>query len=590
MAPTPELCEITRSELVGLGPDVFRRLENGTIFLVRGLDEILSLADHVERALAAGVSPECAAEVRGFFRENRPLSEAAAARLVVTLRELRDSRYVSCLFSDLVAGFGLPPAALIDTGHFRCILLRHAAALQARAERGELPKDLFTNEQVTEPEPSVCTTYTGGHPHRDVDMPHYTFQFNFWFPLHDVPETNSLLMFPDVYSAEVAYQEEPACLPRPETWGYGRPLRKAMKLGDVLLFHSQHFHASPTEALHLDRLTAELRVACACHDDNANVYRRLFWNLSNFEPLNGQPAVERAERLHPHKRRPFATAATAHELFAPLFVDPTAARRATNLWTPDSLYLSARRLPAADILDLVDRLRRAPFAEDRQLGLVRYLLTHGRRELARVVLTDTLARTTSYFFALEIARLSGAAGLHQIAVQALIAAYRLADASPAEIGRYRGDVPTRPIPSIQLLPAEARETALTLARLLMDYLAAPEARPAPLLDHRLFFRNYRATHLFIDGAVVFAWSILVYVPPERLASVGLAITEGPDGTRQITGEFDPEGVARDPTGIVTAYYMADLLRSLAQRGVFGVAAPSEIPGTAYVTQQQAAVA
>lgn len=569
MAPIPEFREITRADLVRLGPEVFRRLENGVVFLVRGLDEVFALADHVERTLAATVSPECAAEVRAFFRESRSLSEDAAAHLLLVLRELRDSRYVSCLFSDLVAGFDLPPAALIDTGHFRCIFLEHAAALNERAKRGELPQDLFSTEQVTEPEPSVCRQNTGGHPHRDLDAPHYTFQFNFWFPLHDVPATNSLLMFPDVYGADIPYQQEPACLQRPETWGYGRPWRNAMKFGDVLLFHSQHFHASPTEAPHLNRLTIELRVASACQDDNANAYRRLFWNLRNFEALGGEPASERAERLHPRGKRPPLVAQTAHELFASLFPNPNLARRAANLWTPDTLFLGAHKLAAADLLDLTDRLRAAPFAEDRQLGLARYLLLHGRAGLAKSVLADTLARTTSYFFALEIARLAGGAGFWQIAGAALKAAHQLAATSSVQIGHYRGDIPARPVPTQQLLPAEARETALTLAQVLIAYLTAPDTRTVPLLDHRLFFRNFRAAHLFVDGALVFAWSILVYVPPERLASVGLSIAEGADGTRQVTGEFNPEGVARDPAGIVTAYYMSDLLRSLAQRGVLG---------------------
>jgi hypothetical protein len=571
----PELLEISRADLVRLGPDVFRRLEQGTIFLVRGADEIFTLADHIERTVATSVSPDCGEAVRAFMRTGRRLPEDAATRLVLLLRELRDTRYLSCLFSDLVAGLGLPTPILIDTGHFRCNLVEHGAALTARVERGELPKDLIAIEQVSEPEPSVKSENTGGHPHRDVDMPHATFQFNFWFPLHDLPETNSLLLFPDIYTANIPYQETPAELGRPETWGYGRPLKRALKLGDFLLFHSQHLHASPTEAPQDDRLVAELRVTADCHDDNANVYRRLFWNLTNFAPGNSRdaappPAAERAARLHPPPQHVRSDAATAHELFAALFHDPNTARRATNAWMPETIFAATRKLSGSALIELAERLRAAPFAEDRQLAFVRYLLRHDERALAHAMLADTLARTTSYFFALEIARLSGGAGLYDVASAALMSAFRLAQASTVQVGRYRGDVPTRPWPPMQLLPAEACDTVLRLARVLQEYMAAPGTRPPPLLDHRIFFRNYRTAHLFVEGALVFAWSIFVYVPPERLASVGLSVAGAGDG-RQVVGEFDPEGIARDPTGIVTAYYMSDLLRALAQRGVMGAA-------------------
>lgn len=572
MVATPDLQELSRADLIRLGPEVFRRLESGTIFLVRAVDEIFTLANHVERTLAQAVSPACAAEAREFMLAGQRLSEDSTASLVLLLRELRDSRYLSCLFSDLVAGFGLPAQALIDTGHFRCNLVEHGAALKARAERGALPPDLFVNEQVSDPEPSVGTVNTGGNPHRDVDTPHYTFQFNFWFPLHDVADTNSLLMFPDAYTANIPYQEKPAELQRPDTWGYGRPLRRAMKFGDLLLFHSQHLHASPTEAPQLNRMIAELRVACDCHDDNASVYRRLFWNLRNFEAGNGELAGKRAARLHPHPRQLRPDAITAQELFAGLFANPNHARRATNLWTPNSIFEGTRKLPAADLAALATRLRKAPFAEDRQLTFARYLMSHGERDLAVTVLADTLARTTSYFFALEVARLAGDAKAYDLAASALMTAFQRAQSSPVQIGRYRGEIPTRPWPPMQLVPAEACETVVRLAKIVQQYMASPATQPAPLLDHRLFFKSYRAAHLFIDGAIVFAWSILVYVPPERLASVGLSIVDSGNGNRQVAGEFDPEGVARDPAGIITAYYMSDLLRALAARGVMGAGA------------------
>jgi ectoine hydroxylase-related dioxygenase (phytanoyl-CoA dioxygenase family) len=102
-----------------------------------------------------------------------------------------------------------------------------------------------------------------GNPHRDIDGPHYTFQMNFWFPLHRVEEGSSLLLFPDIYTKDVLYQQQPANPRDPDSWGYGKPVCRAMDPGDIVLFHSQHFHASPTRNPTADRLTVELRVGDA---------------------------------------------------------------------------------------------------------------------------------------------------------------------------------------------------------------------------------------------------------------------------------------------------------------------------------------
>src|SRR5262249_21503516 len=161
-----------------------------------------------------------------------------------------------------------------------------------------LPRDVGRGGGETA-EAFLGATNKGGGPHRDVDVAHYTFQLNFWFPLHDVPAENSLLLFPEIYTKPVPYQQIPDPLREPDRWGYGKALRRALRVGDLVLFHSQHFHASPSEAPERDRLSAELRIASACIDDNAHVYRRLFWRAENFAPVTGAPAAERAARLYP---------------------------------------------------------------------------------------------------------------------------------------------------------------------------------------------------------------------------------------------------------------------------------------------------
>jgi hypothetical protein len=562
----PDIVELDRPQLIGLGGDVFRRLEAGDILVVRGLDEILALAGHLEATLRQRHGAAVAGRVHAFFDRAEPLSEDDAAALIAVLREIRDTRFLSCLFADLIAGFGLPAGQLIDTGFFRCIFRRHHDGLNARKALGTLPADLFEMLTVSEPEPMV-TGGPGGHPHRDLDPPHYTFQINFWFPLHPVPAENSLLMFPDVYTTDIPYQQTPAILQKPETWGYGRPMRRALQLGDTLIFHSQHLHASPTEAPDLDRVTVELRAASGCHDDNASVYRRLYWRIENFQGPGAATALDRAARLHPHAPRPPADALTGHEIFALLFADSADARRAANAWTPDTVFAGSRRLPAPELLDIAGRLRAMPFAEDRQLAFARYLLFHGRRDLARLTLDDVVRRTGSYFFALETARIAAAAQFFDVAEAGLRRALDTAAASPARIGRYRGDVPTRPDLPIQLMPAQALATAERLLAVLGEYRAAPAGRPAPWLDHRLFFTNYVSARPFGEAVILFVWSVLLYVPPPRIAELGLRVipaeTAGTEARVDVSG-YRPEAVAGNPEGIVVGYDMLELFQKLCE--------------------------
>jgi len=552
---------IDRRTLVEMGPEVFRKLHEGAIFHVRAIDEIFILRDHIDAQLRLR-GDSYAEGFKQFVERHIPLSEEVGAAVVLILREIRDSRFLSCLFSDLVAGFGLPSNRLIDAGYFRCIFQGIVPALQSRMERKELPRDLFQTENVAEPEPFMMGTNAGGNPHRDIDPPHYTFQINFWFPLHDIPAGNSVLMFPKVYTEAVQYQNSPDVSANPDGWGFGPALRHAMSLGDTLIFHSQHYHASPSETPHLDRLSAELRIASGCHDDNANAYRRQFWNLTNFAQIGSGSLRERASALHPHIRRPAAQALTAHQIFASLFDNAQAARLAANLWTPDTVFEGTQSLPGADLLDISDRLRRAPFAEDRQLAFARYLKFHGKTQLVRMVLQNVLERTESYFFALEAARLAGEATLYELAAASLMKAATLANQSDIRIGRYRGDVPDRGWPYIQLLPNDAHNAATRLMTILRDFLAAPADKPEPLLDHRLFFPNYYSAHYFCGHAVVFIWSLYIFIPAERLNDVRLSLTEN-----KVEGVLDRDAMARDPRGIFVTYSNHELYREILRRGI-----------------------
>jgi hypothetical protein len=113
-AARPSVVDIDRADLIRMGGDVFRELERGTIFYLHKAEEVLLLREHILATLSHRISAEWLGEVRGFFESGSPMSRGALRELLMCLRELRDSRYVSCLFSDLIAGFGLPAPVLVD--------------------------------------------------------------------------------------------------------------------------------------------------------------------------------------------------------------------------------------------------------------------------------------------------------------------------------------------------------------------------------------------------------------------------------------------------------------------------------------------
>jgi hypothetical protein len=559
--------DIDHSELVRCGADVFRELERGTIFYVRGLGEVQDLTDHIRSVLRTHASGEQFKQVSDFFESGRPISRGALLELIMCLRAIRDARYLSCLFSDLIAGFGLPAPTLIDTGFFRCVFSNH---VQALSRDPRLPPDILEGKP---PGPEgFLQGFTGtGNPHRDVDAPHYTFQINFWFPLHDVEAENSLLLFPDAYTSNVPYQVRPEHPQEPERWGYGRPLSKAMRRGDIVLFHSQHFHASPTQAPLKDRLTAELRVASGCVDDNGSIYRRQFWNSQSFAPFSDAdtPTIaERSKLLFPSSAK-FETATTPQELLASVMSTPKDVRITGNLWNRDTIFSETRRLDANEADVFAGRMIAAPFAEDRQLCVGRYLLFHGYSELAERVLTDIAARTERYYFALEVARICGAARLWSVAGKALSRAIAVGGTSPVRLGRYRGDVPTRAMPPLQLLPQDAVRIATTLASALRDYLADPSRHPAPLLDHRIFYPHFVvARPLRPFGAVVGTWTLAIFVPIHRMADAGLRFITV-DGEERIEVAFKPEALVCDPTGVVVGHSAEELRQMLQESAAKG---------------------
>ena len=68
---------------------------------------------------------------------------------------------------------------------------------------------------------------------------------------------------------------------------------------------------------------------------------------------------------------------------------------------------------------------------------------------------------------------------------------------------------------------------------------------------------------FAGGVALMILTILVFVPRQRLAQVGLRLVEH-GGESRVEGSFDPEPLIRDPAGIVTAYDADEFRAKLAR--------------------------
>jgi hypothetical protein len=393
----------------------FARLVGGEILLLRGVPQVERIQRHVRRAAVANGHSGNA--VDDFFSDAGGAAPDTLAAVCHAFRQVRDSRLVSRMFAPLLRAIGGPPEILADTGHFRCIFPQGFGALASRADMA----GILLPGRGKEPEPMLNGRTTGGMPHRDLRQTHYTFQYNLWFPLHDIPREASLLLFPQAYRRAVPFYEAVDTAAPPDDWGYGPALRQAMRAGDVLLFHSQHFHASPSEAPDLSRVTVELRVATGCRDDNGAVYRHLFWNLKNF----AEESDEQGEIALLQAR----DGTDPQHFFSALFDDAEAARMAANLRAGPQFIRHLKPMNDEQWLGTLDALLAAPYADDRLVALTRILLLAGHPSLAERVAGTVLTESDSYMFLMELGLLLGRFGHDDRAALAYRAAKRCADAS-----------------------------------------------------------------------------------------------------------------------------------------------------------------
>jgi hypothetical protein len=417
------------------------------IIALRDVSEVRKLGTEILRLCPADIAERVAFMMR---HGDVPDIDALSA-FYRAFRHLRDSRYISGLFANFIEKIGLPEPILIDAGHCRMMVPDLADEAASRP-------DLFDPAEFAPRQPNdaegMIVGAGWGNAHRDIDVRHYHYQINFWFPLHDLEEERSLLLFPESYRRDVPQYGRLPNPDDPDAWGFGPAVSVPLRFGDMLIFHSQQLHASPSKALHRSRFTVELRTASGCLDDNANIYRRLFWNRRNF--LLGADGETAQSIVHGLFNDAAQSLATGYALSAPDTLDGVAPLNETA-WS-----------------GIIARLDRRPAGEDLWLLVARLAARQHKVEAAAAALSRILDMTESYFWALEAGRIAAENGMRALAVSCFERSMGLASRSRVKIDRYTGRLhsPRSRERALQLLPRQARQAA----RAFLDALRSGSGR------------------------------------------------------------------------------------------------------------------
>ncbi|MCB0309932.1 MAG: hypothetical protein KDD42_01775 [Bdellovibrionales bacterium] len=463
----------------------YERLRRGEIVVVRQCPELLIMREVLaswEQHHNRSSAPSKILEM--IDHKQRPSIQTIMA-LYSGLRRMRQTYFVPTLLADLVRLLGFSEPMLLEVGLNRLVLpVDIGDQIQSR-------KDLFMEEdfQSRRHGPLQEIFYVRkdyGQPHRELDQPHSIFQSHLWFPLHDMPAEESLLLFPDYYREDILVDRGQKHLPV-EEWGLGKPLQIALKAGDMILFHSEHIHGSVKRKDETIRLSYDFRVITDCPHDHG-WHHQDFWNYRNFVPAHNNPAVagERAVNILnscfesvpssslEHFNRCSSTAVAQQYVEWVIY----------NLDTVSQTFLE----------ELPQVFAKFPFAEDRYLT-VAWLCWPRNNDLARSLLETVCSETSSYYWAWRGARLAAALGCTTLANQTFNKAAQLCgatkqtlDSNPTPYRNGRRQTSPEVTPEVALNFIEQDLQALQEGTL-YDPNETQFGFNAPLYGERCYFRE-----------------------------------------------------------------------------------------------------
>lgn len=448
----PPFYDIEAAHLGQSVPTVYERLKAGQIVVIRNVPEILAFRDTLIDQVGRLAGTTAQAEIQDYLNHKSIPSVPTLHTFTTVLKHFREVCYLSALLADRVTACGFPAPITLDGGIYRLVFpsettdsLRYNSALFQSSDFARERADGPTETFMLKPAP----------PHRDLNRSHYTFQANFWIPLHDSLAEESLLIFPDVYHEPVLPQNLDH--PDPSTWGLGHPLKIALKAGDLIAFHGEHYHGSPVVQANTVRFSYDFRIAAQCYDDNST-YRYNFWNLNNFLPASTS-GVTGFSVLPANQRANFLTQQATMVADSPVnHFNEHSNQSIAQLY---SVWLSNPALSnSTDWLIEIKRLfDNFPFAEDRYIALAE-IVKETDIGLASDLIALVLSRTESYFWAMKCGDLALALSNQTLAKDAFQKTQALANTTTVSFSL--NPVEYNPVisgPCLQLLPDRAFEMA-----------------------------------------------------------------------------------------------------------------------------------
>jgi hypothetical protein len=278
--------QISREDLPKNGATLYTRLVAGDILHIKNVKETFWVRDILIDRLRAREGDSTATELEKWCNHAVVPSPKTALQVAELLQEAKRKFIFPTIFSDVFKELNFPRPTSAECGAPRVNLPleieREAVKLAEKLNPGLL-------HPVTD-DPTFHHIFKNTpYPHRDVGRPQISFQANAWCALQDLDaEESALIFFPEAFrdiERDRTYYAFDKELP-PEEWGFGKPLRIKMQLGDMLLFSGDHFHSSPVSKQGSLRLSVEMRVVGNCFDDRG-WYRLGFLNLNNFMPSEG---------------------------------------------------------------------------------------------------------------------------------------------------------------------------------------------------------------------------------------------------------------------------------------------------------------
>jgi hypothetical protein len=277
-----------------------------------------------------------------------------------------------------------------------------------------------------------------------------------------------------------------------------------MSRGDMLLFHSEHFHASPTEQPDLSRVIVEFRVTTNCQDSNA-MYLHLFWNLRNFSPLDTAEASLRSAKCHDvtYLKATMLPVIDWRQITSPqhcfnaLFTSPEAARMAGNPRASHRFIHHIKSLDEEVWTDVCAYLLDAPYVDDLSLALVRILLLTSQPQRADRFTMSMLDHSKSYIFLMELGLLLGRFDKITLATKAYEIARHCAANSDVTMDPFNINIPNDTEADGVFKPA----TAINLCNAVLEHSPRDTLKSSNinLFDYRIYLPRFEVIQIESEG-------------------------------------------------------------------------------------------